>query len=320
MKVVGLVGLLVAALGWLLEPQVFASAWLAGLVVWLGWPLGSLVLLLAHRLIGGQWGVTLIPGLAAGVRGLWLLVPAAIPLLLTTPLLYPWAHGGSGYLSAPFVAIRAILYLVIWLGLGAVTLRAIERGVVSAGLAVFGLVLLIVTMNFAALDMTLSLQPGIASEAYGLVAITGAVGLALAVAILTSGGGSGAGGLLLGVALLWIYLDFVQFLIIAESDLPTDAPWYVTHLTGGWMVVAITVSILHAAVPVLSLLTPGMRRSPVVLIAVSVLLIVGTVLRGWWTVLPAMPRSLSWIDFACLLAFVGASIALPARHAQAHHV
>lgn len=319
MKFVGMAGLILAALGWLLEPQVFASAWLAGLVVWLGWPLGSLLLLLTHRLTGGQWGVSLMPGLLAGVRGLWLLVPAALPLLLTAPVLYQWVHGGTGYLFVPFVLIRAIIYLVVWLGLGALVLRATERGAASVGLAVVGLVLLVVTMNFAAMDMTLSLQPGIASEAYGLVAITGAVGLALAVAILASGEGVGAGGLLLGVALLWIYLDFVQFLIIAESDLPTDAPWYVTRLKGGWMVVAIAISVLHAAIPVLSLLTPGMRRSSFVLFAVSALLIVGTVLRGWWTVLPAIPRTLSWVDFACLLAFVGASLAFQVRRAEPHH-
>ena len=319
----GAAGLAVAALGWWLEPQVFASAWLAALTIWIGWPLGSLGLLLVHRLTGGAWGAALAPGLWLGVRSLWLLAPAAVPLLLVVRQLYPWARdsGFGPYLELPFFAVRGAVYLAVWLGLGALTLRSARRGGPSAALAVIGLALLAVTMSFAAVDLTMALQPAFSMSAYGLAAIADALTLAVAVAVLLEAGAappallSGVGGLLLGTALLWGYLDFVQFLIVAESNLTTDAPWYAQRLTGGWGVAAIAVSALHVVIPALTLLSRRMRASGPVLTVLAVLMLAGVVLRGWWIVLPASPRGLSWIDFACLLAFAAGAVAWPARRA-----
>lgn len=320
MRYAALVGIALAGLGWFLSPDVFASAWLAGFSVWVGWPLGSLALLLVHRLTGGRWGEALAPDLLGGVRALWLLLPLALPLLLTTRGLHP----GGFYLALPFLAVRAVLYLVAWLGLGALVLRASARGAIPGGLAAAGLMVLAVTMTFASIDLTMSLQPDIDFSAYGLVAIAGAAALAVAVAVLAGANAippaalGTVGALLLGAALLWGYLDYVQFLITAESDLPTDAPWYARRLAGGWLWVAAAVSALHLVIPVLTLMSRRMRRSVPVLTALAALLIVGTVLRGWWVVLPATPRPLSWIDFACLLAFAGCSMALPSRRAVHH--
>ncbi len=48
-----------------------------------------------------------------------------LPLLFVLRALYPWARpeaaaelGNTAYLNVPFVCGRAVLYLVIWLGLG----------------------------------------------------------------------------------------------------------------------------------------------------------------------------------------------------------
>ena len=105
-----------------------------------GWPLGSLGLLLVHRLAGGRWGVALSPGLWLGVRSLWLLVPAAAVLLVLVRPLYPWARdsGYGPYLQLPFFAVRGALYLAVWLGLGALTLRSARRDGPSAALAIIG--------------------------------------------------------------------------------------------------------------------------------------------------------------------------------------
>ena len=34
------------------------------------------------------------------------------------------------------------------------------------------------------------------------------------------------GRLLQGLLVLWVYLDFMQFLIVWQSDLPQEAAWY----------------------------------------------------------------------------------------------
>jgi hypothetical protein len=42
------------------------------------------------------------------------------------------------------------------------------------------------------------------------------------------------GRLLLALLLLWAYLDFMQVLIVWQSDLPNEAPWYIVRSRGGW--------------------------------------------------------------------------------------
>src|SRR5579885_2928243 len=63
---VGIAGILMSAVGWVLTPLSFAHAWLAALTLWLSWPLGSLALLLIHALTGGRWGFAIRRPLLAG--------------------------------------------------------------------------------------------------------------------------------------------------------------------------------------------------------------------------------------------------------------
>jgi hypothetical protein len=79
--VVGLVGVLVAAiLGWF-SPRAIGPAWRLAVFACLQPALGSLIFILIHRLTGGQWARGLAPFLLSGTRLLpwvWLLV---LPLL-----------------------------------------------------------------------------------------------------------------------------------------------------------------------------------------------------------------------------------------------
>ena len=131
--VFGSIGLAGAMLGWLLDPGAFRDAWLAAITAWLGWPLGSVALLLVHGLTGGRWGEALRPALVAGVSTLPLLLPALVPFVITAPSLYPWLHAGYAaynafYLNPGFALARAVIYLVVWFGLAALTLRAVRLG------------------------------------------------------------------------------------------------------------------------------------------------------------------------------------------------
>ena len=45
-------------------------------------------------------------------------------------------------------------------------------------------------------------------------------------------------GLLQGLLVLWAYLDFMQLLIVWQSDLPKEAAWYIVRSSGGWGAVA----------------------------------------------------------------------------------
>jgi hypothetical protein len=321
----GVIGLAVALLGWWLEPAVFPLAWLAALTLWIGWPLGCLALLFAHALTGGRWGETLRPHLIMGIATLPLLLPALVPLLCVARHLYPWLRpdiastlANRFYLNVPFAVGRGFVYLIVWFALGALALRAVRRGGVSPALAVIGLGLLGITVTFASIDATMSLDPHFVSSAYGMIAAAEAGLLALAIAVLAASCDAGVpkdalddlGRLLQGLLVLFVYLDFMQFLIIWQSDLPREAAWYVARSTGLWGVTAGLVALGHFLLPFFALMSPRLRRSAAGLGGIAGLLIAMEVLRAWWLILPADGRFIGWIDIASMLAIGGLATGL----------
>ena len=314
---VGLAGLAVAALGWALDAGGFYGGWLAALALFGAWPLGSMALLLTHALTGGRWGDVLRPALRLGVCSLPLLLPAAVPLAAGLSPLYPWARPGAAhqfgntfYLNVPFFAWRGAAYLAIWFALGWLVLRG--RGL--ARIAPVGLFLLALTTTFAAIDTTMSLDPHFTSSIYGMVSAAGMGLLALSMAVLLTAGEvapavrADFGKLLLALVVLWIYLDFVQLLIVWQSDLVSEAPWYLDRSRGAWGALRAVIAGGHFLLPFFLLLSPRMQRSRRVVLSVAALLVAMEVLRSWWTVLPSLGRGVDWIDVACMVGLGGVAV------------
>ena len=330
---IGCTGLLFALLGWLMEPDVFAYAWLAAVSAWTGWPLGCLALLLTHALTGGRWGFAIRPYLLDGIGTLPLLLAAIIPLLFVWPELYPWLRpvgtgtfGNAFYLNAPFAIGRGIIYLIVWFGLAAFALRAATRGVIATPFAAIGLLLLAFTVTFAAVDGTMSLDPHFASSSYGMMAGAESGLLALSVCVLAAAldprvppdAFDDVGRLLLGLLVLWAYLDFMQLLIVWNSNLPNEAPWYVARASHGWGTMAAVVAIGHFLLPFFALMSPRLRRTRLGLASVAALLIAMEALRVWWLVLPADHRFVGWIDVAAMLAIAGLAAGVALRGPRLH--
>lgn len=327
--IAGGAGLVGAAIAWIIAPAQFPHAWLAALTVWLGWPLGCMALILIHALTGGRWGYVLRPQLIAGMITLVLLLPAMIPLLVTLPTLYPWARAGAHlenrvYLNLPFFAGRGVTYLIVWFGLGGLILRAQRQPMPDAALARIapaGLILLAITVTYAAIDTTMSLDPQFASSAYGLIAMSQMGLLALAVSLLAAVFGplrdqdvlASLGKLLLGLVVLWAYLDFMQVLIVWESDLAVEAPWYTIRLAGGWAIAATAVAAGHFILPFFALISPRVQRSPRGIGIITLLLVVSAVIDGWWLVVPASGRGLGVVDLLAMLGLLGTAAALALR-------
>jgi hypothetical protein len=337
---VGLVGLLGCAVAGALNPAQLPYAWLAAVTCFLAWPLGSLALVFIHVLTGGRWGYAIRPQLTAGIATLPLLIPALLPLPFVAHALYPWmqpqvaAHlNNRFYLNAPFFYCRAVLYLAIWLTLGYLATRELRRADPQPGLASLApaaLILLGLTVTFAAIDSTLSLDPQFKSSIYGMLVCVEAVLFALSVALLGVAAAPAEvtrvlGRLLLALVVLWAYLDFMQFLIVWNSNLPDEAGWYVHRLQGGWAPLAIGIAVLHFGLPLFALLSPAVQRSRSGIGTVAALLVVLEIPRAWWIVIPASGRGIAWSDAAAMFALLGlaAGLALRAfrsapREARAH--
>lgn len=289
----------------------FARAWLAAYLLAASWPLGSLALILIHTLTGGRWGDALRPALLLGLCAMPAVLLGPLPLLPWITELYPWLGEHSFYRNGAFFAVRGVLYLVVWFGLSAAVLAGR-----SARVAAPGLFLLAVTFSFAAVDATLTLDPHFVSSIYGMIAGCGAVLLALSIAItiaapeLPPGTREDAGKLLLALVVLWTYLDFMQMLIVWQSDLAQDAGWYLQRSTGVWGGVGAAVVLVQSVLPIGALLSPRVRGSTPGLRAVCASLLLGAALRAWWTAVPPLPPGI-W-DLGCLLAII-AGVALIAR-------
>ena len=128
-----------------------------------------------------------------GLRALPLLLPAVIPLLFVLPRLYPWLRtGGSAhldngfYLNAPFAAARWVFYLAVWFGLGALATVRLRRNEPLTAIAAPGLILLGLTVNFAAIDSIMSLDPHFNSSAFGMINAAESGLFALSVTILVA--------------------------------------------------------------------------------------------------------------------------------------
>jgi hypothetical protein len=312
---VGAIGLAVAGLGWVLDAGQFYGGWLAAVTLLAAWSLGSMALLLIHALTGGHWGYALRPGLRIGVCSMPLLVPAVLPLAFGLPDLYPWARPGQHpgnhfYLNTAFFTGRAIAYLLIWSCLAWLTLYRRDLGRIAPA----GLIVLALTATFAAIDTTMSLDPHFVSSAYGMIAAAGMALLALSAAVLLTASGATPnvredfGKLLLALVILWIYLDFMQLLIVWQSDLGDEAPWYLVRSRGFWGAIRLAIVAGHFVLPFVLLLSPRLQRSPTVVAGVAALLIAMEVLRSWWTILPALGFAPGWIDAGAVIGLGGIAI------------
>ena len=312
---IGATGLAASFAGWMVDTPRFFAGWLSALVFVVGWPLGSMALLMIHALTGGAWGDALRPALRTGVAALPVPAIAAVPLMWGLQPLYPWARAGTHidnafYLNTRFFACRGLVYLLVWSALALLVWR--ERPLPR--IAPVGLFMLALTVTFASVDATMSLDPHFTSSIYGMVAGAGMVLLALSAAVLLSVGSVARivrpdfGKLLLALVVLWIYLDFMQVLIVWQSNLAKEAVWYLARSRGFWGGVGLLVALGHFLLPFALLLRPSAQASQRIVASVCGLLIAMALERSWWIVLPSIGFMVDWIDVACAAALGGTAL------------
>lgn len=329
---IGVLGLAGSVIGWILAPAQFPHAWLAAVTCFLAWPLGSLALIFIHALTGGRWGFDIRRPLAAAISTLPFALPLLVPFLFVDHALYPWMHadeaahlGNRFYLNIPFFYGRWALYLIVWMGLAVKALRTLGQPNPEPTLyrlAAPALILLALTVTFAGIDATLSLEPEFKSSIYGMLTCTEAVLFALSIALFGITRADLAaeismrdlGRLLFALLVLWAYLDFMQILIIWNSNLPEEAGWYLLRLKGLWGAVAVGIAALHFVLPFFALIWPQVQRSRRALGVFAAILVLIEIPRAWWIVVPAAHRSLEWVDLAAMCGVLGAAAGI-ALHA-----
>ncbi len=206
---IGLFMLVVAAVGWVVDPARFYFAYLIGWAFCLTITLGSLFFVLAHHITKAHWGVVIRRVPESLTWAFPLLAVLSIPILLGMHDLYHWTHhelyvvggpeydallaGKRAYLNTPFWITRLALYFFVWTYMSyrlyklslAQDLSADEdipdaqRKVAAWGIPVFA-----VTTAFASYDILMSVDPHWFSTIFGVYIFSGAFWSANAMIIL----------------------------------------------------------------------------------------------------------------------------------------
>ena len=348
--------LLALAAGFFLNRPQFYRSYLFGYLFSVLLALGSLGLAMLSHLTGGLWGVVPRRLHEAAARTLPALGLLFVPVLFGLGSLYAWAdpqvvagdallREKAAYLNPRFFTLRAVLYFLVWIGLayrisswsrqqdaGASDARAAKLRAVSA----LGIVLLFLTVTFAAIDWGMSLAPHWFSTIYGVLFIVAAGLGALSFTIVVLARFSAEepwksalqpvtvhdlGKLLLAFTMLWGYVNFSQFLIVWSGNVSEETPFYLRRLSGGWNAIAVALVVFHFALPFALLLSRALKRSARALSVVAALLLVMQLVDLYWLIGPdlashgeaAPPLHPHVLDLAGALGIFGLWLVLFAR-------
>jgi hypothetical protein len=288
---------LVAILGFVLPMEILLRGWLVAFAIWSCVPIGSMILLLIHRLTGGEWGWAAAPVLRPAAAMVPLVVLAFVPVLVALPDIYPWATDPSAipadvarwYLNAPSFLIRALITLGGWSLLGIVFAAGLgSRLLAGLGLAFFGL-----TISLVAVDWYLSLEPNYVTTAFAAMIAIQQLLAALAVTALIGaptidGKVAGdLGALLIATLLGVVYLELMTFVVAWYGDRPEKATWFLKRAGFGWISILIIALVVGAVLPFGILLIKAVRRNRRGLRVAGALILFGTILHFAWLLVPA---------------------------------
>lgn len=316
-------------LGFVLWTAEMVRAWLVADLFFLGLSLGALVLLMVQGIVGGAWSQTIRPTLvliasALPAPALGMLVP-----LLGMPAVFGWIEADVGtlpervankliYLDPLFLAGRTFVTLTIWIGLAAllgVWSGAAPRGR-DAPRCVTGLILFAITITFFSTDWMMALEPTFASTIYAMLEASGEIAgaFALGIVMLFATGvlherqesapgvlvAEDLANLLFGFTLLWVYLAFMQWLIVWSGDLPDEIGWYLRRSQGLWLVALLLLVLCHFLLPVAGFLSRRLKRSPAGLATLAGIILTGHLIDVMWRMAPALAGSVAMAPLVVL--------------------
>jgi hypothetical protein len=346
--IAGVLGVVLAVAGFFMSGMDrFFQAYLVAYTFWMGVILGSLALLMVQHLSGGVWGIVLRRPFEAAVRTLPIMTVLFLPIVFGMHSIYEWTHeeavndpliqAKAAYLNTTFFLVRQALYFAIWNVIGHLLTRwSAEHdrtgepaliGKMSklsgAGLLIYGL-----TVTFAMVDWTMSVNPhwfstiwgmlyvggqGLSAFAFGICVLAMLAQTAPLNRVLTNHHFHDLGKLLFAFLMLWAYLQFSQFLIIWSANLPEEIPHYIVRWDNSWKILSIFIVVGHFMVPYALLLSRDLKRNIGRLRFIATWLLCARLAEYFWHVAPELHKdgmTISLLDVALPLAIGGIFISL----------
>ena len=307
---VAMLGVLAAVAGVLIAPERGGANVLLGVVYVLGLALAGLLFVAFQNVTGASWGVVFRRVPEAMASTLPIAVVLSFAVLALIPTLYEWSHAEvvaadpllatkTAWLNPRFFVARTLVCMGVWLLFGFLIVnaplrRAMARGE-SSGVRPVGasgvfLALFAVTFSVLCFDWIMSLEPHWFSTVYALYNFSGLFLGGLAVVtffvillrrlgpldgVVRSDHLHDLGKLLLGFSTFWAYIWFCQYMLIWYTNIPEETAHFVARGRGTWGVLFLVNVFANWLIPFVVLLPREAKRNETVLLAMSVLLILG---------------------------------------------
>jgi hypothetical protein len=325
--------------------------------------LGSLFFLGLHHLIGAIWSVVFKRIADMFAAPVWLLALLFLPVLFFVLWpgqfhVFPWADaalvehdhvllGKQAYLNAPFFALRAGVFFLLWFGFsrfyvgrslaqdrgeGGVESSAKMRRVSAPFMLAFA-----VSITLAAVDWLMSLAPHWFSTIFGVYVFGGMVtsGLSAIIivalvlrksghlppALVTKDHLYSLGALLFAFTCFWGYIAFSQYMLIWYANLPEETFYLAHRLEGGWLAVSLTLTFTRFVLPFLALLSRHAKTNPRVLLWVSGLILTSQLVDLYWLIMPELHTAgpqLSWQELGPPILMVALLVLYCTRFLKRH--
>jgi hypothetical protein len=347
--IAGVLGVVLAVVGFFMSgADRFYQAYLVGYTFWMSVILGSMALLMVQHLSGGVWGIILRRPLEAAVRTLPIMTFLFVPIIFGMHSLYHWSHEGitetdaviaskAAYLNPTFFIVRQAIYFLIWNVISYLLAswsaehdRTGDPALLDklSKLSGAGLCIYFITITFAMVDWTMSVNPHWFSTIWGLLYIGGhglsafAFGICVLVLlsqtaplnrVLTSHHFHDLGKFLFAFLMLWAYLSFSQFLIIWSANIPEEIPHYLDRWENSYKYLSIFIVVGHFIIPYALLLSRDLKRNIGKLRVIATWILFARLADYYWHVAPELHKeglSINLLDIALPLAIGGVFISL----------
>jgi hypothetical protein len=314
MQIAAVYALVALAVGLAANPKSVMQGWLIGFVFVSGIPIGSLVLLLIHRLTGGRWGTALAPVLMPAASMVPLVAIAFLPLAFGLSAPYRWAADTSVlrpavahiYLNQPAFLLRSAVALLGW----SVLAFAVVRKRCTMLMAALGLVFHAIVISFVAVDWILSIDSRFSSSAFAAAIAIQQLLSALSFAAIAGAAGpkeiaADLASLVMATLLGTVYLDLVSFIVIWYGNLPDKAAWYLVRERDGWQWLIAAAVVIGALMPLCLLLKQSFRQSRGALRLIGSLILLGIFLHVVWLIAPAFGSGAIVAASSAAVALIG---------------
>ena len=319
-------------------------AYLLSFCFFLSISLGATFFVILHHLTGARWSVVtrrIAEALTTAIPILALMcLPIVVPMLFGSGQLFEWNDAGlrvsdelirakAAYLNAPFFAFRCALYFGVWALLSRFYLKNSLLQDSTADVALSqkmrrrsgpAMIALGLTINFAAFDLLMSLDPHCFSTIFGVYffascAVAFFAALPIACLLLqrcgyiqrevTAEHYHDMAKLLFGFNMFWAYIAFSQYLLIWYANIPEETVWFLARQQGGWQFVGLSLIVGHFVLPFFGLMSRRARRDRRTLLFWSIVLLAMHWVDLYWLIMPNVSSDVLMIGVIELLCLGG---------------